>query len=60
MERALHAGKLSLQTRTQNLHYLLLLYGNKRNAKAPQRYVVRTLPVFNILCSLSISRQKPG
>jgi len=58
--RAFHAGQLRLQTHTQNTQYLLLLYGNKINANAPQCYFARTFPVLKLYCSLRISRQIPG
>jgi hypothetical protein len=39
-----------ITTRTQNVQYLLLYYGNNDYANAPQCYVIRTLPVlFNEL-----------
>jgi len=38
-----------ITTRTQNVQYLLLCYGNNGHAHAPQCYVIRTLPVlFNL------------
>ena len=36
---ALHAGKLRIQTRTQNMYYLLLFHCNNGYASAPQCYV---------------------
>jgi hypothetical protein len=46
---ALHAGYLRLQTHTQHMQYLMLFHCSNGCAKAPQCYVIGTLPVLLIL-----------
>jgi hypothetical protein len=46
---ALHGGNLRLQTHTQNMQYLMLVHCSNGCVKAPQSYIIGTLPVLHIL-----------
>ena len=53
---ALRAGYLRLQTHTHNISYLLLIHCNNGCMKAPQCYVIRTLPVLLYVFPIPIKR----